>query len=218
MLERLACVTVRALAGTPDAELLRRIVAGDEAAFTVLIELHHASLVRIARSFVGDGAAAEELAQETWIAVLEGARSFESRSSLKTWIFRILMNRAKTRRARDARTITFSAMEGADGEGGPAVDPSRFDAAGHWTQPPRRWDDDTPERLLLRGEVLRLIEEAMATLPASQRAVVTLRDVEGFSSEEVCALLELSEANQRVLLHRGRAKLRAALEQHLDRG
>jgi len=200
-----------------DAALLDRVLAGDEAAFTGLIERHHGSLVRIAASFTGDRAAAEELAQETWVAVLDGLRSFERRSSLKTWIFRILMNRAKTRRARDARTSTFSELEAPDGEGD-AVDPSRFDAAGHWSQPPRRWDDETPERLLLRGEALRKLAEALKTLPPNQRTVVTLRDIEGFSSEEACAVLEVSEANQRVLLHRARARLRAALEDYVERG
>ena len=201
-----------------DRALLDRVLAGDEAAFTGLIELHHGSLVRIAASFTGDRAAAEELAQETWVAVLDGLRAFERRSSLKTWIFRILMNRAKTRRARDARTSTFSQLEAQDGEGGDAVDPSRFDASGHWSQPPRRWDDETPERLLLRGEALRKLDEALKTLPTAQRTVVTLRDIEGFSSEEACAVLEVSEANQRVLLHRARARLRAALEDYVERG
>jgi RNA polymerase sigma-70 factor (ECF subfamily) len=200
-----------------DAELLSRILEGDEGAFTGLIERHHGSLVRLAASIVGDRGTAEEVAQETWLAVLDGVRSFEARSSLKTWIFRILVNRARTRRARESRSSSFSSLE-SDGEDAPAVDPSRFDSTGHWSQPPRRWDDDTPDRVLQRAEALAQLEAALATLPANQRAVVTLRDIEGCGSQEVCALLEITEVNQRVLLHRARARLRAALERYVERG
>jgi RNA polymerase sigma-70 factor (ECF subfamily) len=164
---------------------------------------------------------AEEVVQETWLAVLQGIDRFEGRSSLKTWLFRILTNRAKTRGEREGRTVPFSALaDAAEVEGEePAVDPDRFYGSEHpnaglWVDVPQRWAD-TPERRLLSGEVQELVADAIAALPPSQRAVISLRDVEGWSSEEVCNVLELSETNQRVLLHRARTKVRRALETYL---
>ena len=194
--------------------------ARDEAAFAELIERYHTSLVRLAMSFVSSRAVAEEVAQEAWVGVLKGIDRFEGRSSLRTWIYRILTNTAKTRAQREARSIPFASL-GGDGEDGPAVDPDRFlpadDAhwAGHWASFPRRWDD-LPEARLLGGETQDVIRQAIERLPYNQGEVIRLRDVEGFSSAEVCELLSLSEANQRVLLHRARTKVRAALESYLD--
>lgn len=195
-------------ASTDDGALVDRLLRGDEAAFSQLVAAYHGRLLRLARTFHSDHGAAEEIVQDTWMAVLHGLRKFEGRSSLSTWIFRILANRAKTRAVRDSRMVPLSDLE-------PAVDPSRFSSRGHWAEPPRPWDDDTPEKLLLRSETAQTIETAIAELPVAQKAVVTLRDVEGFSAEEVCNILALSETNQRVLLHRGRSRLRTALERHI---
>lgn len=197
-----------------DLELVRRLLGGHEESFVALLGNYHGPLIRLALAFVGDRAVAEEVVQETWLAVLNGLRSFQGRSSLKTWIFAILTNKAKTRGWRERRTVPFSSLTDADAGEQPAVDPARFTARGMWATPPDRWGDDTPENLLLRQEARAQIEEAIAELPPSQRAVVTLRDVEGLDSAEVCNILDLSETNQRVLLHRGRSKLRAVLESY----
>ena len=199
-----------------DAELIKRLRVGDEPSFLALVERLHAPLMRLARSLVPSDAVAEEVVQETWVAVIQGLDRFEGRSALKTWIFRILSNRAKTRGVRERRTIPESAL-GDDGDDFDAVDANRFDDKGMWGIAPRRWEDDTPERLSMNRQAIACLNEALATLPASQRAVVTLRDVEGLESEDVCNILEISETNQRVLLHRGRSKLRAALEEYFER-
>lgn len=204
-----------ARASAEDLSLVQRLVAGDEAAFTSLVDHYHARLVRLAMTFVSDRSAAEEVVQDTWIGVINGLPKFAGRSALKTWIYRILTNRAKTRGVRDARSVPFSSLGNPDSEDEPAVDPARFQPNGMWADPPRRWDDDTPEKLLSRQEALRRLQEEIAQLPANQRAVVTLRDIEGLDSEEVCNVLEISETNQRVLLHRARSKLRRAMEEYL---
>ena len=167
--------------------------------------------------FASDRASAEEVVQDTWLAVLTGLRSFEGRSALKTWIFSILTNRAKTRGQRDRRSVPFSALTDQDSPADAAVPPSRFTPSGSWSAPPEQWDEDTPERLLLRHETRALIDQTIAGLPAGQRAVVTLRDVEGLDSIEACNILGISETNQRVLLHRARARIRTALEQHVQK-
>lgn len=200
-----------------DLELVRRLLGGHEGSFVALLGNYHGPLIRLALAFVGDRAVAEEVVQETWLAVLNGLRSFQGRSSLKAWIFAILTNKAKTRGCRERRTVPFSSLMDADAGEQPAVDPARFTAGGMWATPPDRWGDDTPENLLLRQEARAHIEEAIAELPPTQRAVVTLRDVEGLDSAEVCNILDLSETNQRVLLHRGRSKLRAALETYVGK-
>jgi RNA polymerase sigma-70 factor (ECF subfamily) len=207
---------VSAVAAPDDARLYRGLRAGDEGAFIALVERYHAPLLRLAMTYVRDRSVAEEVVQETWLGVLRGLERFERRSLLKTWIFRILTNTAKTRAVRERRSIPFSSLtSGADDE--PSVEPERFLGAthpvwpGHWASPPRSWDD-IPERHLESKEVREVIEAAIAALPPVQGQVISLRDVEGWSSEEVCELLELSEANQRVLLHRARSKVRAALE------
>jgi RNA polymerase sigma-70 factor, ECF subfamily len=196
-----------------ELELVNRLRSGDEAAFTALVEAHHGALIRLALTFVSDRGAAEEVAQDTWIGVLRGLAGFEGRASLKTWIFRILVNRARTRGARDGRFAPLTPAPDTD------LDDvaGRFDTAGSWTQPPTPWGDSTPEGLLLRGEVRGVIQEQIDRLPAGQRAVLTLRDIEGATPEEVCNVLTISETNQRVLLHRARTKVRAAVEEHLTR-
>jgi RNA polymerase sigma-70 factor (ECF subfamily) len=177
-------------------------------------------MLRLAQLTVGTRAVAEEVVQEAWIGVLNGIDRFEGRSSLKTWIFRILLNKANTRATREAGSIPFSSMDGGGSDpDGPAVDPDRFlgpesEWAGHWASTPLRLGD-LPEERLLAGETLGCIAAVLATLPPAQRAVVTMRDVEGWSSEDVCGALGLGASNQRVLLHRGRSKIRAALEAHL---
>jgi RNA polymerase sigma-70 factor, ECF subfamily len=202
-------------ASAADVALVKRMLAGDEATFTHVVERYHGSLIRVATSFVASRDVAEEVVQETWLAVLNGLASFEGRSSLKSWIFSIMTNRAKTRGVRDKRTIPFADLSPAASEHDAAVDPDRFTAAGAWSQPPARWNRDTPEQLLLRDEARAVMDKAIAELPPSQRAVVTLRDIEDLDATEVCNILELSETNQRVLLHRGRSRVRTALERYL---
>jgi RNA polymerase sigma-70 factor (ECF subfamily) len=200
---------------TDDAELVRRLREGDEASFRALVTELHRALTRVALAFVASEAAAEEIVQDTWVAVVNGLHQFEGRSSLRTWIGKILVNRAKTRGVRDRRAVPFSTLEGNDAE---PCEPERFSERGFWSVPPRRWDS-SPESLVLRKEAREHLERVLATLPAAQRTIVTLRDVEGWSSEEVCNALDVTETNQRVLLHRGRARLRAALERyHLEKG
>ncbi len=197
-----------------ESHLLRRLLRGDEAAFTALVRSLGPSMLRLARAILGNDQTAQEVVQETWLAAIGGLATFEERSSLKTWLFRILVNRAKTRRAREARTVPFSSI--ADGDcDAPAVDARGLTPDGAWANPAEEWDRDTPERLAIQTESRMAIDAALLKLPPQQRAVVTLRDVHGLSAEEVCSLLGLSEANQRVLLHRGREKARAQLEAYL---
>jgi len=200
-----------------ETELLDALRAGQEAAFEALVREYHASIVRVARIYVSNRATAEEVAQETWLAVLNGLDRFEGRSSLRTWIFRILTNIARTRAQRDARSVPFSAVGDPSGE--PVVDPDRFAPAGerwagHWKSYPDRWDT-LPEARLIGDETMERIQAAIDRLPPTQRQVITLRDVDGWSSEEVCSAMEISETNQRVLLHRARSKVRQALEAYL---
>jgi RNA polymerase sigma-70 factor (ECF subfamily) len=197
-----------------EAALLAALRAGDERAFARLVDLHHAALVRVARQYVSSDEIAEDVAQEAWLGLLRGLDSFEGRSSLRTYLFRIVMNLARTRGVRDARSVPFSSLA-RDGEDGPAVDPERFvqapaAGAGHWLSPIRPWGVSA-EQLALDSELREKVAEAISRLPERQRRVVTLRDVEGFDADEVSALLGLSEVNQRVLLHRGRTKVREAL-------
>lgn len=201
-----------------DASVVAALRRGDEAAFVELVNAYSGSLLRLAQDFCRTRSVAEEVVQETWLAVLNGIDRFEGRSSLKTWIFRILVNKAKTRGVRESRSVPFSSLETDDRER--AVPEERFRGpdnqwAGHWADPPRALDA-VPEHRLLGREVRERIAEALTTLPESQRVVVTLRDVAGWDADEVCEALGLSEGNQRVLLHRGRAKLRAALERYLE--
>jgi len=208
---------------TGDTDEVRMVAAlrqGDEQAFTWLVEQHHATLVRLALRYVGDQATAEEVAQDTWLHVLKGLSRFEFRSSLKTWISRILINRARTRGHRERRSLPFSDAWSETLAGGPpAVDPERFfDAAGpgqtdRWASAPRAWG---PEQQLLVTETQSLIQRTITMLPLAQREVITMRDIEGLSAVDVCNAMALTETNQRVLLHRARSKVRAALERYLS--
>ena len=200
-----------------DARLVDGLRRGDEAAFVALMEEYGAGMLRVAQMYVSSRAVAEEVVQDAWLAVLNGIGRFEGRSSLKTWIFRILSNTAKTRGVREARSVPFSALAGDDE--GEAVDSDRFLGPdtrfpGHWAVPPESWAG-APEGRLLARETLELIGSEIEKLPPQQALVLTMRDIEGLSSEEVCNVLELTESNQRVLLHRARAKVRQALEDYI---
>jgi len=187
--------------------LLERLRAGDEQAFAALVSEHDGALRRVARSLVRTQALADDVVQETWVSVIRGLDGFEGRSSLRTWIFRILVNRARTRGAREARSVPFSSLTS---EEEPAVDPSAFARDGRWASAPARLDAD-PESGLLSAELRAHLLQAVDQLSPDQRAVITLRDLVGVPADEVCEMLDLSEGNQRVLLHRARARVRAAL-------
>jgi RNA polymerase sigma-70 factor, ECF subfamily len=192
-----------------DVRLVEGLRAGDEAAFREIMREYGAAMLRVAQMYVSSRAVAEEVVQEAWLGVLRGIGRFEGRSSLKTWLFRIVANTAKTRGVRESRSIPFSSL-GGDDEG--AVDPDRFLGPGerfpgHWAVP--------PEGQLLADEALGVVADAIERLPPAQRAVITLRDVQGWSSEEVRNALDLTETNQRVLLHRARSKVRSALEEYM---
>ena len=190
-----------------DGELVARLRAGEEQAFVTLVARHHAAMLRLAGSYVSSPAVAEEVVQDTWIGVLRGIDGFAGRSSFRTWLLRILVNRAMSTGVRERRSIAV-------GDAGPVVDRARFDATGAWMSPPQHWIEDSDDRMLALG-LADQIQEALGALPARQREVVVLRDVDGLSGQEVCDVLEISEANQRVLLHRGRSHLRQALEDDL---
>jgi RNA polymerase sigma-70 factor, ECF subfamily len=203
-----------------ELDVLQALRAGDEQAFIALVAQYRGSMLRVARIYVATQAVAEEVVQEAWVGVLTGLERFEGRSSLKTWIFRILTNIAKTRGERERRTLPFSALSDPARVPEPAVDPDRFRDPddphwpGHWAARPASWDA-VPDERLLADEVRGVMGSAIEALPPSQRAVITMRDVEGWSSEEVCNALGVSETNQRVLLHRARSKVRDALETYL---
>ncbi|HMC81305.1 MAG TPA: sigma-70 family RNA polymerase sigma factor [Acidimicrobiia bacterium] len=203
---------------TDDDEVVEALRRGDESAFASLIDRYHNSLLRLALSYVATREQAEDVVQETWMGVLAGIDRFEGRSSLKTWIFRILVNRAKTKGVREHRSLPFSSLEGDGDDKEPSIDPSRFQEggrwAGYWSAPPASWEG-VPEDRLLSAETRAVVEAAIAMLPEMQRAVITLRDVRGFTAQEACEVLGLTEANQRVLLHRARSKVRARLEEYL---
>jgi RNA polymerase sigma-70 factor, ECF subfamily len=197
---------VQAAPRTDEAALVAALRAGDERTFIELVEEYSPGMRRLALTFVRSRAVADEVVQEAWLGVLRGIDRFEGRSSLKTWIYRIVANVARTRGAREARSTPFSAFE--DPEGGASVDPDRFIPDGHWAQPIEPW------QAVLEAETREVIDRAIEQLPEQQRQVIELRDVQGWSSEEVRNVLELSETNQRVLLHRARTKVRMALEQY----
>jgi len=206
-------------ASDEDLRVLQALRAGDEPTFAMLVDRYRAPMLRVAQMYVSTRAVAEDVVQDAWVGVLRGLDAFEGRSSLRTWIFRILVNTAKTRGQREGRSTPFSSVW-APGEDEPAVDPDRFFPDDHpsaprgWTSLPARWDV-IPEERLLGNETLARIREAIDALPPNQREVIRLRDVLGWGSSEVCNALEISETNQRVLLHRARAKVRRALETYL---
>ncbi|MBN1944514.1 MAG: sigma-70 family RNA polymerase sigma factor [Bradymonadales bacterium] len=199
-----------------DADLVGRLLSGDEKTFTLLVDRYHHALHRLARVYVGDSHLAEEVVQETWLAVIKGLPAFEGRSSLKTWIFRILTNRAKSRGVREGRTIPFSTLAMDADEGERWLDTNRFRSDGSFQMAPRAWEPDTPEQMVLNRETRVFVERVIDRLPPKQKAVITLRDIEGWPSDEVCDLLEISETYQRVLLHRGRSRVRAEFDRYLE--
>ncbi len=201
--------------GGDEAALVARLGAGDEAAFEALLAAHAPAMLRLATSIVGRGALASEVVQDTWAALLDGLEDFEQRSSLKTWLLRVVVKRSLTAAAKERRHVSLDSFE--PGDEGPTVDPARFAAIGWWTRPPGVWEPIGPEHEMLRRESLTLLAAALEQLPAAQRSVVVLRDIEGCEADEVCAILNVSAANQRVLLHRARARLREALAPHLEK-
>jgi RNA polymerase sigma-70 factor (ECF subfamily) len=201
-----------------DAAIVAALRAGDEAVFVAMVGRLQRSLVRLAMRYVGSEPAAEDVVQDTWVAVIRGIGGFEGRSSLRTWIFRILTYQAMSRGERERRSVPLSSILALDGEpDGPAVDPSRFHPAGHprwpghWSAPPAPWASDAEARVL-DAELRGIVASAVDALPPAQRLVMTLRDVDGWTAEETCAALEISAGNQRVLLHRARTRVRAVLE------
>ena len=190
-----------------ETELLARLRAGDEEAFTVLVDRHHAAMVRLAMTYVRSRAVAEEVAQDAWLGLLRGLDSFEGRSSLRTWLYRIVVNRAISTGLHERRHLPVEVSEFEDNNG-------RFAQDGHWVTPPAHWTDEVIERITA-PEVAARIRQLIDHLPLSQRQVVTLRDVEGLSSEEVSEILRITEGNQRVLLHRARTRIRSLLEQEV---
>lgn len=208
---------------TDQAALIAALRAGDEGAFAALFDAYGPTMLAVARTFVKTRAQAEDVVQETWLGVLRGLDGFQERSSLKTWIFRILTNVAKTRAEREGRVLPFSSFASAAYESDESsYDPARFKAStdplepGRWLTPPAPWD--VPEKRLLSTEIGAVLREAIEALPQAQRVAITLRDVAGWSSEEVCNVLDVTETNQRVLLHRARSKVRRALERYLGQG
>jgi RNA polymerase sigma-70 factor, ECF subfamily len=208
----------RPIARDDEKGLIAALCRGDVDAFATLVDRHSPAMIRVALFYVPSRAAAEDVVQETWIAVMRGIDRFEGRSSLKTWIFRILTNVAMRSGARERRSVPFSALAAAEDSGEPTVDPDRFLAAdherfgGHWLVMPTAWP--TPEEGLLAGEIRDVIAAAIGALPVAQRTVIALRDVEGWSSEEVCEALEITAGHQRVLLHRARARVRQEIEDY----
>jgi RNA polymerase sigma-70 factor (ECF subfamily) len=201
-----------------ESELIARLRAGDERAFETLVELHYSTMLAVARHYVSSRAIAEEVVQEAWLGVLKGLDRFEARASLRTWILRILVNIAKTRGAREARSVPFASLVREGDEA--AVEPDRFRGAddpfpGHWRAYPGNWQR-LPEEALADRETLDLVLTTIHELPDPQRIVITMRDIQGCDAEEVCEALDVSEGNQRVLLHRARSKVRRALERHFD--
>ena len=202
-----------------DPVIVARLRARDEKMFTVLVDAWSPGMLRVARTYVADEHTAQDVVQETWLGVLRGIDGFAQRSSLRNWTFGILINQAKTRGVRDARTVATSSLMPAAEDLGPTVDPARMRGrfalflSGHWRAYPPQWP--SPEDEALAQETRRVLATALATLPERQRIVVVLRDVEGYSSREVCDLLDVSASNERVLLHRGRAALRAAVETYV---
>jgi len=206
-----------------DTVLVSALRDGDEVAFGWLLDRYDGSLRRVAMSYVQTRAVADEVVQDTWMGVITGIDRFEGRSSLKTWLYRILANVARSRGVRERRTVPFAGAGSALEDGAEsALDPDRFrpdgrDFAGHWVSYPAAWEHE-PEGRIEAGETVDVVRDAMRHLPAAQQEVMTLRDVEGWTSSEICDALNISETNQRVLLHRARSKVRTALERYFEGG
>ncbi|HSQ51389.1 MAG TPA: sigma-70 family RNA polymerase sigma factor [Nitrospiraceae bacterium] len=217
--ERSSAATSSGL-GKGEPTLLARLKRGDEGAFDELVNQHHSALIRIAMGYVADREVAEEVVQDTWLAVIESLNRFEGRSSLRTWICGILIHKAKDRGVREKRHTTFSAFESCDDDNDEAVDPSRFQQtgewAGHWAFPPQPWDNQTPEKLLASKQAVDCMQRAIKALPSTLKEVLILRDVEGVDAKEVCEMLTITETNLYVRLHRARERVRVAVEIYLE--
>lgn len=203
-----------------EALLLDRLRKGDEGAFDELVTRHHSVLIRMALAYVADREVAEEVVQDTWIAVIDGLSRFEGRSSLRTWIFGIMIHKAKDRGVREKRHVNFSSFESVDDDNDEAVDPSRFhqsgEWAGHWAFPPQPWDERTPEKLLASQQAVNAMNRAIEVLPQTLKEVLILRDVEGVEAKEACDILRITETNLYVRLHRARERVRQAVESYLE--
>jgi RNA polymerase sigma-70 factor (ECF subfamily) len=205
---------------TDERRLIASLRSGDECAFTAVVARYQVAMTRVARGFVHDEATAEDVVQEAWLGILNGLAAFEGRGSLKSWIFAIVVNRAKTRATREGRSTPFSSLVSLETSGTePAVDPDRFlDATakwpGHWSQPPVAWGAD-PEACLLHSETMAQLKRILDDLPPAQRTVISLRDIAGQDAESICNALGITETNMRVLLHRARSKVRGSLERYL---
>jgi len=195
-----------------EPEFLARLRRGDEQAYRSLIRRLHGSLIGLATSIIGSRAQAEEVVQDAWLAVFSGIDAFEGRSSLVTWVFSIVLNRARTRATREGRLVGLPALMEGTPPGGRAVDASEFKPDGHWIEAPRLWDEISPERIVGGRQLWDHVLEAIERLPAGQRAVIILRDMEGCDAEEACTLLGITAENQRVLLHRARGRIRQAID------
>lgn len=204
-----------------EVALLARLRQGDEEAFDELVTRHHSALIRMAMGYVADREVAEEVVQDTWMAVIEGLGRFEGRSSLRTWIFGIMIHKAKDRGVREKRHTTFSSFESLDDDSEETIDPSRFhqsgEWAGHWAFPPQPWDDQTPEKLLASQQAVNAMNKAIEALPRTLRDVLILRDVEGVDAKEACDILKITETNLYVRLHRARERVRQAVEAYVER-
>ncbi|WP_455371252.1 RNA polymerase sigma factor [Petrachloros mirabilis] len=202
-----------------ESQLLATLKVGDEGAFDRLVNQHHGALIRMAMGYVADREVAEEVVQDTWMAVIESLDRFEGRSSLRTWIFGIMIHKAKDRGVREKRHTTFSEFETYEGDNEEAVDPSRFQQsgewAGHWAFPPQPWDDQTPEKLMASQQAVGAMNKAIEALPATLRDVLVLRDIEGVEAKEACEILKITETNLYVRLHRARERVRVAVEKAL---
>lgn len=210
----------KAMPAKDEQALILRLRRGEESAFDELVVSHHGALIRMAMGYVGDRAVAEEVVQDTWIAVIEGLARFEGRSSLRSWIFGILIHKAKDRGVREKRHTTFSALGSHDDEPEASVDPARFHRSGEWAGcwafPPQPWDEQTPEKLLASQQAIAAMNQAIDELPPTLKTVLVLRDVEGMGSSEVCELLKITETNFYVRLHRARERVRQAVEAYLE--
>ena len=196
-----------------DKQFLARLRGGDEGAFDELVTKHHGALIRMAMGYVADRELAEEVVQDTWMAVIEGLGRFEGRSSLRTWIFGIMIHKAKDRGVREKRHVTFSAFDSKSDENDEAVDPARFhqsgEWAGHWAIPPQPWDEQTPEKLLASQQAVSAMQRAIEALPPTLKEVLILRDIEGVEAKDACNILKITETNLYVRLHRARERVRA---------
>ena len=193
-----------------DDHLIPRLLEKDEAAYRAVVKAYHGMMVYVAKTIVGE-AIADEVAQESWVSVMRALPKFERRSSLKTWILKIVSNTAKSRLRHESRTVNVDDFESFDA---PMVNATKFNDKGHWTSPPSIWHGDSPESLLAGTQLQSVIDKALNDLPAIQRSVVTLRDIQGLDMDSICKILDVSESNGRVLLHRARSQIRECIDEY----